>query len=365
VRGLEMLFSLTLLQLYNGDAEAVSVLEELDGVKVEENSGVLVEVILGFLAKPSVLLRKLSEQVFGSFAGSLSAEGLQLLLDVLLTPETVSGAEELFDHEMEEQDEEEEEDDEEDEHDHDHEEDELEEEEDEDEQDEDEDVEMSEDNEADEELDAALSAALGTQKPLLPNGTAPDEEDSSSEEDLMNDDEMMALDSSLATIFRQRLKSTTKTKQQKDQKHQISIFKSKVLDLLDILFKHPLPLILSTLLPLLQLLRITKSDEVHAKTLVVLRKLAKTKDVPDYPEWAALMRKIHRDAERARGRDGNVHSQLSILLARIARRRGEEGEVVGVYAETMRGWIKNGRSMVRAGLFADWLNWCQSIRRPN
>lgn len=354
-----MLFSLTLLQLYNGDAEAVSVLEELDGVKVEENSGLLVEVILGFLAKPSVLLRKLSEQVFGSFAESLSAEGLQLLLDVLLTPETVSGAEELFDHEMEDADQEEEDEDEED--DHDHEEDDQEEEEDEDE---DEDVEMSENDEPDEELDAALSAALGTQKPLLPNGTTDHEEDSTDEE-LMNDDEMMALDSSLATIFRQRLKSTTKTKQQKEQKHQISVFKCKVLDLVEILFKHPTPLALSTLLPLLQVLRITKSDEVHAKTLTALRKLSKHKDVPDYPEWAGLMRKIHRDAERARGRDGTIHSQLSILLARIARRRGEEEEVVGVYAETMKGWVKNGRSMVRAGLFADWLNWCQSIRRPN
>jgi DNA polymerase phi len=366
-RGLEILFSLTLLQLYNGDPEAVSVLQELERVKVEENSGLLVEIILGFLAKPSVLLRKLSEQVFAAFAGGLTSDGLKLLLDVLLTPETVSGAEELFDHEVGEgegADQEEDSDDKEDEHDHEDEEDDENEDED-DQEEEDEDIEMSEDGEADEELDAALSAALGTTKPTN-NGTTADsnnKEDSSSEE-LMNDEEMMALDESLATIFRQRIKSGTKKGQQRETKQQISTFKCKVINLLNILIKHPSPLVLETLLPLLQVLRITKSEAVHTKTLAVLRKLARIKEVPDFGgDWAGLMRKIHRDAERARGKDGNVHSQLSIFVARIARKRGEEEEVVGVYAETMRNWIKNGKSMVRAGLFAEWLNWCQSIRR--
>jgi len=361
-----MLFALTILQLYNGDPEAVSVLQELGGVNVEDNSGLLVEIILGFLAKPSTLMRRLSMQVFASFAGSLTLSGLKPLLDVLLTPETMSGAEELFDYEMDDEEDEDEED-EGDKDEHDDEDDEEMEEDDtevEGDQEEDEDIEMSEDGEADEELDAALSAALGTTKPATTNGhTDPSSGEDSSSEELMNDEEMMALDESLATIFRQRLKSSTKA-QQKETKQQISTFKCKVIDLLDILFQHPTPLWLETLLPLLQVLRVTKSEAVHAKTLGVLRKLAKVKELPDYEgDWAELMRKIHRDAERARGKDGNVHSQLSILLARIARKKGEEELVIGVYAETMRHWIKNGKSMVRAGLFSDWLNWCQSIRR--
>ena len=362
-----MLFALTILQLYNGDAEAVSVLQELGEVKVEDNSGLLVEIVLGFLAKPSALMRRLSMQVFASFAGSLTSAGLKLLLDVLLTSETISGAEELFDYEMDEE-EDEDEDEEDDDHEHDDEDDEEMEEDDNEaevDQEEDEDIEMSEDGEADEELDAALSAALGTTKPASSNGhIEPSSDEDSSSEELMNDEEMMALDESLATIFRQRLKSSTKTKQQKETKQQILTFKCKVIDLLDILFQHPTALSLETLLPLLQVLRITKSEAVHAKTLGVLRKLAKVKELPDYEgDWAGLMSKIHRDAEQARGKDGNVHSQLSILLARIARKRGEEEQVIGVYAETMRYWIKNGKSMVRAGLFSDWLNWCQSIRR--
>jgi D-ribose pyranose/furanose isomerase RbsD len=54
---------------------------------------------------------------------------------------------------------------------------------------------------------------------------------------------------------------------------------------------------------------------------------------------------------------------MSIYIARIARKAGKEDEVIAVYAETMKKWVKNGKSNVRTGLFTDWINWCQSIRR--
>lgn len=338
---------------------------------------VLVEVILGFLSKPSTLQRKLSEQVFSSFSSSLTSTGLKLLLDVLLTPETVSGAEDLFDNEMEdvEESDDADEDDEEREGDHsdvkEDEEDEEEngDEEDVEEEDDDDDaedgMELDEDSENisgngsddDEQLTAALSAALGTKKEHA-NG-----DDDSSDESLMDDDEMMAIDENLANIFRQRLKPN-RVKEAKDTKQQISTFKSKVIDLLDILVKNHSPLCLEMILPLLQVLRITKNETVHSKTMALLRKLAKTKELPEISgDLMGLLRKVHEDAAKARNKDGNVHSQLSIYIARIARKHGQEEEVIGVYAETMRKWIKNGKSMVRAGLFADWVNWCQSIRR--
>jgi len=333
---------------------------------------ILVEVILGFLSKPSTLQRKLSEQVFASFSSSLTPAGLKLLLDVLLTPETASGAEDLFDHEMENaQEDEDGDEDEEDEGEEDkgeeNEEEEVSEseggEEDDDDEaedgmelDEDEDV-ASNDGSNDDELTAALSAALGTTKELA-NG-----DDDSSDESLMDDDEMMAIDENLASIFRQRLKPN-RAKEAKDTKQQMSTFKCKVIDLLDILVRNHSPLCLEMILPLLQVLRITKSDTVHSKTITLLRKLAKAKELPESTgDLMGLLRKIHEDAAKARNKDGNVHSQLSIHIARIARKHGQEEEVIGVYAETMRKWIKNGKSMVRAGLFADWVNWCQSIRR--
>jgi DNA polymerase phi len=306
--------------------------------EVEMHSEVLVEVLLGFLSKESTLLRKLSEQVFASFASTLTPAGLQLLLDVLLTPETVGGAEDLFDNEntlMDDVDESED-DDEEEEEEHD-----------------DIDDEMDIDSDANDELEAALSAALGDAKA----------NDDSSDEELMNDDEMMALDDNLATIFRQRLKPNRK-KETQDTRLQMSTFKCKVVDLLDILVKEQVDLSLEMILPLLQVLRLTKSDTVHSKTLVLLRKIVKQKDLPTGDDkLMGLLRKVHQDAAKARHKDGNIHSQLSIYIARIARKAGQEDDVIAVYAETMRNWVKNGKSMVRTGLFTDWINWCQSIRR--
>ena len=328
-------------------------LQALDLNVTEKDTELLVEIILGFLSKPSNLQRKLSEQVFPSFAANMTSKGLKLLLDVLLTPETVSGAGDLFDNEIEDEDEEEDEE----EQDGD-EEDEEEESADGNEEDEvDEDVDVSMDDDADEELDAALSAALGTKKQLT-NGN-----DESSDEELMNDDEMMALDDNLATIFRQRLRPN-RAKEAKETKLQIATFKCKVIDLLEILVKQHNDLCLEMILPLLHVLRLTKNDSVHSKTVNLLRKLAKSKELPETSEnLMGLLRKIHEDGAKARTKDGNIHSQLSIYIARIARKQGQEEEVIGVYAETMRKWVKNRKSMVRAGLFADWLNWCQSIRR--
>jgi DNA polymerase phi len=339
--------------------------------QTENNPEALVEIILGFLSKPSALQRKLSEQVFASLASRMTLNGLKLLLDVLLTPETASGAEQLFDHEMIVEDGETDDGGDDSNGSEDGEEggNEIENEEEENESDDEEESESGEDNDemdedmdevmddADEELDAALSAALGTTKEL------PGQADESSEGELMNDDEMVALDDNLAAIFRQHLKPS-RAKAAKDTREQMSTFKCKVVDLLEILIKDRRDLCLDIILPLLQVLRLTKSDSVHSKTLQLLRKMAKSKGLPITSEdLMGLLRKVHEDAEKAKNKDGNIHSQLSIYIARIARTQGKEEDVIGVYAETMRKWVKNGKSMVRTGLFADWVNWCQSIRR--
>jgi len=379
-----MLFALAVLQLYNGDSEAVFILEvhlHLPFANVQElqscyemainqsegQSEILIEVILGLLSKPSALLRKLSGQVFESLVGDITSAGLKLLLDVLLTRETASGVNELFDNEADEEMDEEDDEDNEDEdegegeenEDEDEDEDEDEEDDEDDEEEEADEDEMDVDNGADEELNAALSAALGTTNE--PNGNGVDGE--SEEEQLMNDDEMLALDDNLASIFRQRLKPN-RAKEVKYTKLQMSTFKCKVIDLLEILIKSRNDLALEMILPLLEVLRITKDETVHSKTLELLRKLAKSKDLPEPTDnLMSLLRRIHDEAARTKGKDGNIHSQLGIYIARIARKGGQEDEVIGVYAETMRKWIKNGKSMVKAGLFADWVNWCQSIRR--
>ncbi|MCK8353442.1 DNA polymerase V family protein, partial [Erwinia amylovora] len=82
---------LTLLQVYNGDADAVAILDDLQvcnsslkaSAADSEVFDTLVEVLLTFLSKPGALYRKLAEQVFPSFTSQISATSLESLLEIL------------------------------------------------------------------------------------------------------------------------------------------------------------------------------------------------------------------------------------------------------------------------------------------
>ena len=91
---------MTILQVYNGDADAVSMLDELKDCssklvrdkkkskskpveeEQQEAADVLVEILLSFASKPSQLFRRTSEQVFGAFAGHVTVSGLESLVAV-------------------------------------------------------------------------------------------------------------------------------------------------------------------------------------------------------------------------------------------------------------------------------------------
>jgi DNA polymerase phi len=86
---------MTILQVYNGDADAVSMLDELDFCynkifsdkkskkeETSEASDALVEILLSFASKPSQLFRRMSEQVFTAFAPKITATGLESLVSV-------------------------------------------------------------------------------------------------------------------------------------------------------------------------------------------------------------------------------------------------------------------------------------------
>ena len=88
----QLLYSLTVLQVYNGETEAVGVLDELKASydqllkhkhKVEQgNSDALVEILLSFVSRPSLLFRRLAQQVFPACTSSISRHGLQSMLKV-------------------------------------------------------------------------------------------------------------------------------------------------------------------------------------------------------------------------------------------------------------------------------------------
>jgi DNA polymerase phi len=97
VEAFKLLYSMTILQVYNGDADAVSMLDELDfcytkflGEKKSKDdeasdaSDALVEILLSFASKQSQLFRRMSEQVFGAFADKVTENGLESLVSVCL-----------------------------------------------------------------------------------------------------------------------------------------------------------------------------------------------------------------------------------------------------------------------------------------
>lgn len=87
-----LLYSLTILQVYNFEADAVSMLDDLKLCyetlikhrRKESHGGsdVLVEIILSLVSKRSVLFRRLGEQVFSAFVSDIGQMGLQSMTQV-------------------------------------------------------------------------------------------------------------------------------------------------------------------------------------------------------------------------------------------------------------------------------------------
>ncbi|GAV54697.1 hypothetical protein ZYGR_0AS00190 [Zygosaccharomyces rouxii] len=100
-RGLEWLLSNCLLQLYAGDSESLSIIDELctfyrQGLN-ESNSLVgITEILLSLLAQKKALLRKLSLVVWEQFVGEVGEQELKILLEVLDTRENKEGFAKLF-----------------------------------------------------------------------------------------------------------------------------------------------------------------------------------------------------------------------------------------------------------------------------
>ncbi len=88
----KLLYSLTILQVYNFEADAVGMLDELRhcyGTLIKHRkkgaqggSDALVEIILGFVSKPSLLFRHLGRQVFSAFVSDVGEAGLQSMTQV-------------------------------------------------------------------------------------------------------------------------------------------------------------------------------------------------------------------------------------------------------------------------------------------
>lgn len=305
------------------DSEEESDSDEEEEVDV---SLVLTEILLSFISRESAALLKVSETVWKTFVPQITRDSLQRLYDVLGAQETADGQSELFDNlegleEMGEdydEDEEEEEDEEEDDE---------ESEEDEDEgkteksstancskesKNSDDDEEVTEGTnrdkieEVEEESRRKLAQALGISADgdvEMKDVKETSEDDEAEDDDEMDDDQMMALDGHLAAIFRERqmalkehapTKSAQRKKEAKVARHNMVQFKMRVIDLLGayVQTKPSSGLVLTMVVPLLNLIKSTRDKNLGEKAVSLLKKdICKIKVSPE------LVAEIKKDVE--------------------------------------------------------------------
>ena len=88
-----ILISMSILQIHNGDLDAVTVLEDLNEIfnrerfvqqknTTKRDSTALVEIVLSLVSKPSLLLRRLTQQVFAAFAADIDSDALLSMIKV-------------------------------------------------------------------------------------------------------------------------------------------------------------------------------------------------------------------------------------------------------------------------------------------
>ncbi|KAJ5908859.1 hypothetical protein N7495_001541 [Penicillium taxi] len=388
IAAFKLLYSMTLLQIYNGDADAVSMLDELDfcytkflGEDKEgdtsDASDALVEILLSFASKQSQLFRRMSEQVFGAFADQMTENGLESLISILEAKESLAGQQEMFDNQDDDDDDEEDDDGDEDAEMIDVDEDDsdievLEVDDAEESSDEEEDSDTEEDTAEVAEFEAKLAAALGTHRA----DEDADAMESDSDAD-MNDDEMDAVDAQLANVFRARRDAVSQNKDKKGARENMVNFKNRVLDLIEIFVKkcHSRVLALDLILPLLRLARRSSAKQIANKANAVLReytKLCKGNAIPKIddevgaePVWE-LLRAIHSEAcHSGPPAHASASSQASLLVVKIliAQDKDAIDGVVDVYGATRKGQLRSAKCHVQPSFFTDWNNWCVSASK--
>lgn len=382
-----LLFSLSILQVLNGEADAVEILQDLlmcyESLGVGDDSmTILVELLLSFASKQSALLRKLTEQVFSAVASEMTADSLHSLLDILEQRESLSGQQELFDSRDGKEDEE-------------HDADAIDVEDMSDVElvngeqttngaadDEDGSAETSSDDdsssdggeddangETDEEaiFDKKLAEALGIGR------LQSDESDEDGSD--MDDDQMMELEPHLTSIFKERQKNTSKKQEKKNAKENIVNFKNRVLDLLAIFVKteHASILALDTIMPLITLVRTTTNKQTGEKAFAVLKQYfeacSKNKEYPQ-PEDSEVvfevLTNVHDEMKHGGSKlHANACSRSSLFIAKtlVGMDKTHYERINQMYASMMSGWWQDSKSKVQPSTFTEWTSWSIATRK--
>lgn len=389
--GLALLYAATILQLYNGAPDALSILQDLAACseKIESREAgaaeLLVEILLALIPRQSPMMRQISEQVFEVFASQISPEALELLAENLLAEENSRGYQALFENEEDaemadaaESDAGSESGD-----------------EDEDEiseigsdvefvtlngaeiasdgdsdEGENEDDEEKEDDQEEEPEDAQLAALDDALAKVLNTHRLDKDQDAESSDDDsdMTDSEMMALDEKLVDVFKQRSKTTKRKNEKKDAKESVVLFKHRVLDLLHIYVKQEAlnALAFSLLLPLLELVRTTTVKPLANKAINILTDFSKafkktrSKDTEvDTEAQIKLLEDVHKEASKNMAHAfSKAASTASLLVASSLWAADQENvdRINAIYAQTFADCQK-GKIKIQGAFFSDWVNW--------
>lgn len=186
---------------------------------------------------------------------------------------------------------------------------------------------------------------------------------------------MEALDGHLTTIFKERAKTSTKKKDNKDAKETIVNFKSRVLDLLIIYVKqaHANPLALDLIMPLTVLIRTTTSKAVSDKAFNVLKQYfdscSKSKELPQPDNTDDLMEifnNIHTEMKaNASKLHSNACSRSSLFVAKILLNKDVKmyTEVANAYTRLQAEWYLDPKSSVQPSVFTEWVSWSIATRK--
>lgn len=380
MRATNLLFSLTLLQVYNGDPDAVAVLDELQvwysSNFVNENLSKpkvasiqanffnpLMDILLSFIAKPSTFYRKIVEHVFWTFSSQMTAESLQSMVEILEKSENLEGQCELFDNE-------------------DNDDDDISSNESNESKDEEKlSVATSESDEYDEEnleenaeglaeFNDSLSKAL---KSVEMNNDKEAGDESPEDED-MDDEEMMALEPQLSKIFQQRKLALNERKEKKNAKETVINFKNRVLDLLLIYCKKEFasPLSATLIVPLLRLTRVTSSEQIAKKTANLLREYmdackGKRSIQPlDRTFLQTLLTEIQSETGKGSSKlHAMACSRSSLFVVRQLTSIDKElyNVAIDAYVVTLKDWFARPKSRVQPMLFTDLINWSVEARK--
>ncbi|KAF9815443.1 hypothetical protein IEO21_04614 [Rhodonia placenta] len=306
---------------------------------------VLVDNVIGFLEQATSYMRAVANQVFSLLSGAVQESTIDLILTQLERRDPTEGIADEEDEEMEDDEKSASESD------------------DDDSGDASEENEDEDDEEVDEEEDAELRRKI--EEALRVNGVEATDGNSEdeSDEDLMDDDQMLAIDEQLAAVFRARA-NERKTGKDVDAQREATHFKNRVLDLVDtFLKKQPTsPLVAKTILPLVDLVVSTGSDEKQLadKASGILRsRIGKSKEAPvnlDKERAKEVLEELHSRARKTPSSDVlATFAQCSVYLSRALHHEGEEEAVLAAYRASLADFVTRKASKLNTGFFLEFV----------